>query len=37
MIDRIHAGEAYLAMGGNGMVKKKLEKLMLEYEKEQGL
>jgi hypothetical protein len=37
MIDRIHAGEAYLAMGGDGMVKKKLEKLMLEYEKEQGL
>ena len=37
MIDRIHAGEAYLAMGGNGMVKKKLEKLMIEYEKEQGL
>lgn len=37
MIDRIHAGEAYIAMGGNGMVKKKLEKLMREYEKEQGL
>lgn len=37
MVDRIHAGEAYIAMGGNGMVKKKLEKLMQEYEKEQGL
>lgn len=37
IVDRIHAGEAYIAMGGNGMVKKKLEKLMQEYEKQQGL
>lgn len=37
MVDRIHAGEAYIAMGGNGVVKKKLEKLMLEYEKEHRL
>lgn len=37
MVDRIHAGEAYIALGGNGVVKKKLEKLMLEYEKEHRL
>jgi hypothetical protein len=33
LIDRIHAGEAYVAMGGNGMVKKKLDRLISEYEK----
>lgn len=33
LVDRIHAGETYIAMGGNGMVKKKLEHLMREYEK----
>lgn len=32
LIDRIHAGEQYIAMGGNGMVKKKLNQLMEEYE-----
>lgn len=32
LIDRIHAGELYIAMGGNGMVKKKLNQLMQEYE-----
>ena len=37
IIDRIHAGEQYIAMGGNGMVKKKLEKLMKEYENQHGL
>ena len=33
LVDRIHAGESYLAMGGNGMVKKKLNQLMEEYDK----
>lgn len=33
LVDRIHAGETYVAMGGNGMVKKKLERLISEYEK----
>lgn len=32
LVDRIHAGESYLAMGGNGMVKKKLNQLIEEYE-----
>ena len=32
LVDRIHAGEAYIAMGGNGMVKKKLNQLINEYE-----
>lgn len=32
LIDRIHAGEAYLQMGGNGMVKKKYNQLIEEYE-----
>lgn len=32
LVDRIHAGEQYIAMGGNGMVKKKLNQLMEEYE-----
>ena len=32
LIDRIHAGEQYIAMGGNGMVKKKLNQLIEEYE-----
>lgn len=33
LVDRIHAGETYIKMGGNGMVKKKLEHLMREFEK----
>lgn len=33
LVDRIHAGETYVAMGGNGMVKKKLDRLISEYEK----
>ena len=32
LVDRIHAGEQYIAMGGNGMVKKKLNQLIEEYE-----
>ena len=32
LVDRIHAGEIYISMGGNGMVKKKLNQLMQEYE-----
>ena len=32
LVDRIHAGEQYIAMGGNGMVKKKLNQLMEEYD-----
>ena len=32
LIDRIHAGEQYISLGGNGMVKKKLGQLMEEYE-----
>ena len=32
LVDRIHAGEAYIAAGGNGMVKKKLNQLIEEYE-----
>ena len=37
LVDRIHAGEAYISMGGNGMVKKKLNQLMEEYdEREQS-
>ena len=32
LIDRIHAGEQYISLGGNGMVKKKLGQLIEEYE-----
>ena len=32
LVDRIHAGERYIAMGGNGIIKKKYEKLLKEYE-----
>lgn len=35
LVDRIHAGERYLAMGGNGTVKKVYEKLLDDYEKQQ--
>ena len=31
--DRINAGERYMALGGNGFVKKKYLKLLDEYEK----
>ena len=31
--DRIHAGEEYIALGGNGFIKKKYEKLLEEYER----
>ena len=31
--DRINAGERYMALGGNGSVKKKYLKLLDEYEK----
>ena len=32
LTDRIHAGEEYIALGGNGFIKKKYEKLLEEYE-----
>lgn len=32
LIDRIKAGEAYIAMGGNGLIKKKYNELIGEYE-----
>lgn len=35
LVDRIHAGERYLAMGGNGTVKKVYEKLLNDYEQQQ--
>lgn len=31
--DRIHAGEEYIKLGGNGFVKKRYEKLLDEYDK----
>lgn len=34
LVDRIHAGEKYLELGGNGMIKKKYESLLTEYEKQ---
>ena len=34
LTDRIHAGEQYIKLGGNGFVKKKYEKLLDEYEEE---
>ena len=34
MVDRIHAGEQYIAMGGNGTIKRIYESLLDEYEKE---
>lgn len=33
LLDRIHAGELYVNMGGNGTIKKKYEHLLEEYEK----
>lgn len=36
LTDRIHAGEEYLKLGGNGFVKKKYEKLLEEYDKIYG-
>ena len=32
LTDRIHAGEQYIILGGNGFIKKKYEKLLEEYE-----
>ena len=34
LVDRIHAGEQYIAMGGNGTIKRIYESLLDEYEKE---
>ena len=34
LTDRIHAGEQYIAMGGNGTIKRIYESLLDEYEKE---
>lgn len=36
LTDRIHAGEEYLKLGGNGFVKKKYERLLEEYDKTYG-
>lgn len=33
LLDRIHAGELYVSLGGNGTIKKKYEHLLEEYEK----
>jgi hypothetical protein len=35
LIDRIHAGEQYISLGGNGTIKRVYMKLLDEYEKEQ--
>ena len=32
LVDRIHAGAKYIALGGNGAVKKKVGHLIEEYE-----
>lgn len=32
LIDRIHAGEEYVKLGGNGTIKKKYQHLLEEYE-----
>ena len=32
LVDRIHAGEQYINMGGNGTIKRIYEKLLDEYE-----
>ena len=32
LTDRIHAGEQYIKLGGNGFIKKKYEKLLEQYE-----
>lgn len=32
LTDRIHAGEQYICMGGNGAIKRIYEKLLDEYE-----
>lgn len=36
LTDRIHAGEEYLKLGGNGFVKKKYERLLEEYDRTYG-
>ena len=32
LIDRIHAGEQYIDLGGNGLIKKEYEHLLKKYE-----
>lgn len=32
LVDRIHAGEQYIDLGGNGLIRKKYEHLLKEYE-----
>ena len=32
LTDRIHAGEQYIKLGGNGCIKKQYERLLEEYE-----
>ena len=34
LVDRIHAGEQYIELGGNGLIRKKYEHLLKEYERE---
>ena len=36
LVDRLKAGEMYLSMGGNGMIKRKYNDLMDEYEKREN-
>lgn len=36
LVDRIHAGELYVSMGGNGTIRKKYEHLLEEYEKRES-
>lgn len=36
LTDRIHAGEQYIKLGGNGFIKKKYEHLLEEYDKRYG-
>ena len=35
LLDRIHAGEQYLALGGNGLIKKKYQELLKEFEEKE--
>ena len=32
LLDRIHAGEQYIALGGNGLIKKKYQELLKEFD-----
>ena len=34
LVDRIHAGEQYIAMGGNGTIKRLYQHLLDEYEQQ---